>query len=184
VRNAAGTGTLSHVTQISAGGNHTCALLSGGTVVCWGADWAGQLGDGATITPPVPGVRTVSGVWIPVQVKDVVGTGTLSNVTQISARGDHTCALLNDHTIECWGNNYDGQLGNGTTTQSSTPVQVKDVGGTGTLSNVTQISAGGWHTCALLNDHTVECWGAGDSGQLGNGELGDRTTPVSVIGIP
>jgi len=173
VKDIAGTGTLANVTQIITGFTHTCALSSGGTVECWGYNLYGELGDGTT-----------NQSWIPVQVKDVAGTGTLSNVTQIEAGWYHTCALLTDHAVECWGDNHYGELGDGTTSQSSTPVQVKDVAGTGTLANVTQISAGDSYTCALLTDHTVECWGYNGSGQLGNGEMGYSKTPVSVIGIP
>ena len=170
---SAQTAVVATVPAISAGYSHTCALLSDHTVECWGYNGEGELGDGTTTDSATP-----------VQVKDVAGTGTLSNVTQISAGYSHTCALLTGGAVECWGYNYNGQLGNGTTTDSATPVQVKDVAGTGTLSNVTQISAGGSHTCALLSDNTVECWGYNGEGELGNGETADRTTPVSVIGIP
>jgi alpha-tubulin suppressor-like RCC1 family protein len=173
VKGVGGVGTLSNVSQVSAGYSHTCALSSAGTVECWGYNGDGELGNGTTTQSSTP-----------VQVKDVAGTGTLSNVTQISAGRFHTCALQSDNTVVCWGYNGQGQLGNGATADSSTPVQVKDVAGTGTLSNVTEIEAGGLHTCALLSDHTVECWGWNSGGQLGNGATADSSIPVSVIGIP
>jgi len=162
------------VRETSAGEDHTCALSSVGTVKCWGSNSGGQLGNGT---------HRVS--TTPAQVKGVGGTGTLSNVTQISAGNHYTCALLSNHTVECWGDNYDGDLGDGTVNYSSTPAHVKGVGGTGALSNVTQIGAGYEHTCALLADHTVECWGSNYGGELGNGKRGfSAKTPVSVIGIP
>jgi len=169
VKAVSGRGALSSVTQISAGGDDTCALLAGGTVNCWGYNTKGQLGDGATTNSSIP-----------VQVKDAAGTGLLTNVTQISVGRLHACALLRDQTVECWGANYYGQLGNGATTQRAIPVQVKDEAGTGRLSNVTQISAGGFHTCALLGDHTVECWGDNHLGQLGNGTTVGSSMPLQV----
>ena len=170
---SAQTAVVATVLAISAGGSHTCALSSTGTVKCWGYNGGGQLGNGTTANSSTP-----------VQVKDVAGTSTLSNVTQVSAGGSHSCALLSGGMVECWGYNDDGELGDGTTADSSTPVQVKGVGGTGTLSNVTQISAGSYHTCVLLTDNTVECWGYNYYGQLGNGEIGYRATPAGVIGLP
>jgi alpha-tubulin suppressor-like RCC1 family protein len=159
---------ISTATQISGGGYHSCALLSGGAVKCWGNNGYGELGNGSTIdssSTPVP-------------------VSAISTATQISGGGHHSCALLSDSTVECWGYNGYGQLGNDSTNNRSTPVQVKGVGGTGTLSNVTQISGGGYHSCALLVGSTVECWGDNEYGQLGDGSTSDRWTPVSVTGLP
>ncbi|MGA9761947.1 MAG: hypothetical protein WBQ14_05950 [Gaiellaceae bacterium] len=168
-----GTSTLSNVTQISAGYDHSCALLLSGAVDCWGFGGYGQLGNGAYVVSTTP-----------VQVKGVGGTGTLSNVTQISAGGDHSCALLSGGTANCWGDNEYGQVGDGSLNNRWTPVQVKGVGGTGTLSNVTQITAGGSHSCVLLSGGTVNCWGDNVYGQLGDGSTDDKWTPVSVTGLP
>ena len=106
-------------TSISAGGNHTCAIVAGGTVDCWGSNSSGELGDGSTTDriAPVP----VSG---------------LTGAVAVSAGFSHTCALLSGGTVTCWGRNSEGQLGDGSATSSSTPVAV--VG----LTGVSAISAG------------------------------------------
>ena len=155
-------------TSVSAGVGHTCALLSSGTVKCWGDNNYGQLGDGSTTNYSSTPV-SVSGI---------------STASQVSAGSYHSCVLLDDGTIKCWGVNDYGELGDGSTTDRSTPVQVKGVGGTCTLSNVTQISGGGYHSCVLLVGSTVECWGDNEYGQLGDGSTSDSWTPISVTGLP
>jgi alpha-tubulin suppressor-like RCC1 family protein len=148
------------VTAIAAGGQHTCALLSDGTVRCWGMNHLAQLGDGT---------KTASSIPVP-----VVGVTT---ATAIAAGQTHTCALLADRTIRCWGSNYYGQLGDGTTTNWLAPRQV--VG----ITTATAITAGRGHTCAVLVDRSLRCWGSNYSGQLGDGTTTTRTTPVTVAGI-
>jgi prepilin-type N-terminal cleavage/methylation domain-containing protein len=98
--------------------------------------------------------------------------------TQISAGGSHSCAVLTDGTAMCWGYNNYGQLGDGTTTDRFTPVDVS-----GLTSGVASISAGDYHSCALLNDGTVKCWGGNNYGQLGDGSTTNRSTPVDVSGL-
>jgi len=166
VKGTGGAGVLSKVTQVGTGVSHSCALLASGIVECWGWNGEGELGTGETSSSATP---------IPVQVRGVGGVGALSNVAQISAGSFHTCALLTNHTVECWGWNNQGQLG-----YNTAPVQVKGIGGVGTLSDVVQISAGGARTCALLTDGTVECWGSNGRGQLGDGTRIDSLTPVQV----
>jgi hypothetical protein len=151
---------LTGATAITTGAYHTCALLSNGTVRCWGRNGQGQLGDGTFMQSNTP--LTVSGI---------------TGVAAVSGGGAHTCAVLTNGTVRCWGDNEFGELGNGTTTTSATSVQV--VG----IANAVAVSAGWRHTCALLGDGTVYCWGQNQFGQLGNGSTGGSTTPVRVSGI-
>jgi len=125
---------LANAVALTAGYTHACALLGDGTIRCWGANPDGQLGD--PFTPP-------AGSSVPVTVFNI------SSATAIAAGAFHACAVLADRTVRCWGNNSNGQLGDGTLMSSSTPVPVQS------LSGVTDITAGGHHTCALLTDGTV-----------------------------
>ncbi|MGD0167484.1 MAG: hypothetical protein ABSC51_09400 [Gaiellaceae bacterium] len=162
-----GTGYLTGVAEVSADGNISCARLTSGGVRCWGHNQYGQLGN-----------NTTTDQHTPVNVVGVGGTGTLANVIDIDAGANQACALISGGTVDCWGYNGDGQLGNGTTTDSHVPVQVVGVGGTGYLSNVTQISGGRLHACALVSGGTVYCWGDNGNGELGDGTTTNRSTPV------
>ncbi|PKN44154.1 MAG: hypothetical protein CVU59_12395, partial [Deltaproteobacteria bacterium HGW-Deltaproteobacteria-17] len=126
------------VTQIAAGGSHSCALISDGTVRCWGFNSFGQLGDGTTTNRLTP-----------VQV-----TG-LSNIKEVAVGNDHSCAISNNNGIVyCWGANNMGQLGDGTTISRTSPTQI-----TG-LINASAIALGMQLSCALISTGTVRCWGA------------------------
>jgi alpha-tubulin suppressor-like RCC1 family protein len=164
---------ITTATAVSSGYFHTCAVLQDGTVRCWGDNTYGQLGDGTTIIPPaVRGGPSTAHSATPVTV-----SGISTAVTVAAADGFHTCAVLQDGTVRCWGDNSTGQLGNGSTTNSSTPVTVSGI------TTATAVTGGDYHTCALLQDGTVRCWGLNYSGQLGNGSVYDSSTPVTVSGI-
>lgn len=153
---------LNTATAITAGYYHTCALLAGGSVRCWGYNGNGQLGDGSFVNSSTP-----------------VALLGLPPVIGISAGAFHTCAVLADGSIRCWGFNGNGQLGNGTTTGSGIPTPVVPTG----TSPARAVGAGAFHTCAVMEDGSAQCWGYNGTGQLGNGTLTNSTTPVVVSGL-
>ncbi len=144
---------------ISSGTGQTCALTDGGEVLCWGANEHGQLGIEGTVYAPTP---------VPV-------TGLVGRVTAISAGTGHTCAVVEPGIPYCWGENADGELGDGTTAQRSEPALVR-----GLSVGVRGIGAGDGHTCALLVNGRGVCWGHGAYGELGNGRRSDSSIPVPV----
>jgi alpha-tubulin suppressor-like RCC1 family protein len=169
-RTAVQTLGLSGVTAISAGGAHSLALLSDGTVWAWGSSVYGELRDGTTGDPSCL-CRTT-----PVQVL------SLSGGVAISGGAGYSLALLSDGTVRAWGNNQYGQLGDGPTAARHIPVQVSG------LSGVIAISGGGEHSLALKSDGTVWAWGWNYYGQLGNpdicmGSFCYSTSPVPVSGL-
>ena len=97
-------------------------------------------------------------------VEDNSYTEIIYNSGQISAGGAQTCAILDNGSVSCWGNNNHGQLGDGTTTDRNTPAQISSLGAGRTA---VAISIGSYHTCAILDDGSVSCWGNNDHGQLG-----------------
>jgi hypothetical protein len=144
--------------KVEAGGHHTCAIKTNGSLWCWGYNYYGQLGIGTWLDKKVP--TQVSG----------------TNWVTVSAGWAYTCGVKTDGTLWCWGDNEDGQLGIGTWVDKSTPTQV----GTGT--NWVSVSAGVAHTCGVKIDGTLWCWGDNWYGQLGIGtwvEL-DKNTPTRV----
>jgi alpha-tubulin suppressor-like RCC1 family protein len=169
VKNPAGTGSLTGVTQISVRGIHSCARISDGTARCWGFNANGQLGDGTTATR-----------MLPVVVKNSPGNGSLTGVAQIAAGRLSSCARLSDGTARCWGFNGNGQLGDGTMTQRLLAVAVKNSAGTAMLTGITLIAPGGVHTCASIIGGTAACWGYNANGQLGIGTTAQHLLPVTV----
>ena len=176
--------SLTGIIAIAAGTSYSLALKSDGTVFAWGLNssnggGAGQLGDGTTTTRLTP-----------VQVHGVDNVGFLTGVTAISAGGGfstigqaHSLALKSDGTVFAWGWNRNGSLGDGTTTDRLTPVQVHGVDNVGFLSGVTTLSAGGINSVAAKSDGTVFSWGLNIDGQLGDGTKATRITPVQVHGV-
>ncbi|NJK42852.1 MAG: hypothetical protein HC933_00105, partial [Pleurocapsa sp. SU_196_0] len=170
--------TRDPVLQLASGEFHTCALLFSGNVRCWGRNDFGQLGTCS---------RNDIGDDEPASKAPFVNIG--GQVTQLSAGASHTCALLVTGTVRCWGANGNGQLGYGNSLQNSAVGDNEDVFQLGDVSITTsgvkaiQVSAGRTHTCALLEDAAVKCWGLGFSGQLGYGntdDIGDDESPSSV----
>jgi LPXTG-motif cell wall-anchored protein len=159
---AAGSANASQQASISAGGGHTCVVITTGAVKCWGDNWNGQLGDNTTIDKPIP--------------TDV--TGLTNEVTAITTGQAHTCALLTTGAVKCWGDNHFKQLGDNTTTNKPIPTDV-----TGLTTGVTAIAAGWAHTCALLTTGAVKCWGENDYGQLGDNTTIDKLIPTDVTGL-
>jgi alpha-tubulin suppressor-like RCC1 family protein len=155
------------VTQVAAGAQHTCALRHGGTVWCWGFDANGELGNGDPALDPS---------LVPVQVAGISGA------TALAAGSYHNCAILADGTVACWGSDGMGQLGDGAPGDyTTTPTAVSGI----TAANpAVALTAGEFHTCAVLADHTVRCWGHNGSGQLGDGTTTDRSLPTAVAGLP
>jgi len=153
---------ITTATQVSAGDQHTCATLSSGSVMCWGYNPSGQLG-----IPNDPPWTRPTPVLVP----------GITTATQVATGRNHTCALLADQTVRCWGEGTSGQLGNGATTSSATPVEVSG------LTTATHIVAAELHTCALLSSGSVVCWGYNGDGQLGDGTTTERSSPVSVVGL-
>lgn len=192
--------------KVAAGAEFNCALTASGGAKCWGKNASGQLGDGTTITRNTPvdvtgltsGVTAVAasgshacaltvgggvkcwgssigsyGGLIPEDV-----TGLTSNVIAIAVGGSHACALMSTNGVKCWGSNSSGQVGDGTTSYRSNPVDVS-----GLSSGVVDIAAGGNHSCAILSSGALRCWGENTYGQLGDASNTNRLSPVDVMGL-
>ncbi len=163
------TGVLSGktITAMATGSNHSLVLCSDSTLATWGYNGYGQLGNGVTTDSLVPVTVSTSGTLLG------------KTVVAIAAGQFHNLALCSDGTLAAWGYNFYGQLGNGLTAQSSTPVAVSK---TGVLSGKTiiAIAAGTYHSFALCSDGTLAVWGYNGNGELGNGGTGFSPLPVAV----
>ena len=165
---------------LSLGSNFTCALTNEGHVMCWGSNISGRLGDGLTASRSTPGYVCATGATPPCAPSQ---DNILSGVTGIASGNGHTCAVTSNGSVKCWGSNFLGFLGDGTTIIRSTPVDV-----VGLSSGVVAVAAGtGFagtsHTCALTEGGGVKCWGGNFSGQLGNATVDDSAVPVDVVGL-
>ena len=148
-------------TSLALGERHGCAIVEEGRVKCWGRNFYGQLGDDTTDD------RLVAG--------DVSG---LSGASAIAAGKYHTCAIVDGGALKCWGMNYHGELGNGQS--GGTGLRPVDVLG---ISGASAIAAGDYHTCVILADRGMKCWGINDAGQLGTGGTARSPLPVAVTSI-
>ncbi len=158
------TASALQASALSAGGNHSCALVSGGAINCWGDNTNGQLGNGTFVTSNVP-VR-------------VIGIdGVNLQATALSAGDQHSCAIITGGAVRCWGLNVGGQLGNATNTNSNVPVAVSGLDGVGAVA--TALSAGAGHTCAVLNNGAIMCWGSNETAQLGDNSTSNSNVPVA-----
>jgi len=162
-------------TTVSAGAFHTCALKRSGALECWGRNAEGELADGTTSSPNDGFIKTLAG---------------FSDFADVTAGGFHTCALAGDGSVWCWGDNTHSQVGNRTSgqpTSFSSPQQVSLINSTSPtlmLPSAISVVAGGYHTCALLMDQSVACWGFNQSGQVDAVHAGsDWFQPNVVSGV-
>ena len=165
--------------EIVAGAEHTCARLSNGSVKCWGANYSGQLGLGNEVDRG--DAANEMGANLP-----TVDLGTGRTALQLAAGSEHTCALLDNNTVKCWGFNSQGQLGLGNlSTHGRLPGTMGDnlpAVDLGTGLTALQVTAGGFHTCALLSNNTVKCWGHNGQGRLGLGNTDHRGDNANEMG--
>ena len=199
-------GLLDDIVAVSAGENHNCALTAHGVVRCWGEDDAGQIVNNGVDSPSAtvdiqgigePAARIVAGgdhscavtasqrvvCWGSDQYGEGGGAGPITvdglsgNIQALAAGRRHNCALSDTGGVRCWGDNAFGQLGNGGATapwRTAVPVD-------GLVSGAMAISAGDFHTCALLTTGRIRCWGFAGGGQLGDGQLpGGAALPRAV----
>ena len=156
---------MDDVAQVSAGAFHTLAIKNNGSLWAWGYNYYGQLGDGTTEDKSTP--------------KKI-----MDDVAQISAGGGHTMAIKSDGSLWAWGYNWNGQLGDGTITtddewntiENNDKLKPKKI-----MADVTQVSAGWYHTLAVKNDGSLWAWGANGGGQLGDGTTEDKSTPTKIM---
>lgn len=153
------------ITDFMTGWYHNCVLTTSGAVKCWGRNNGGQLG--IPIDPSVPGYN------VAIQINGFSGP-----VRSLNAGNMHSCALMQDSTVECWGSNSYGQLGDGTFVASSVPVRVKG------LTDAVEVIAGEFQSCALKSDGALWCWGNNSNGQLGyppSGSVGVKRASAAVV---
>ena len=148
-------------TSVTGGAYHSCGLATTGAAYCWGANWNSQLGDSTTTNRTAPVAVTMPG-------------GV--TFTSLAPGVNHSCALATTGAAYCWGYNVDGRLGDGTTTDRTMPVAVTMPGGV----TFESVASGEWHSCALAPTGAAYCWGRSVQGQLGDGPLTDRRTPSAV----
>ncbi len=156
---------LDGVVELVSGFFSTCVARGDGSMSCWGSNFFGELGDGTTTDSYTP--------------VDVVGLSGVHDGPSIATGKHHSCGVRSDGTVKCWGDNAEGQIGDGTLVDRTSATLV------GGLTGAIAVEAGGYHSCAVLDDGTARCWGRNASGELGDdGASGIRSTaPVVVQGL-
>jgi hypothetical protein len=147
-------------------------LQASGQVWCWGANEHGELGNGTTANSSVPVL--VAGID---SARAITTGGTWNAGGMGAARSAFACAVLRDGSVQCWGDNFGGQLGTGAVSSSTQPLTISGIDG------AVAVAGGNWHACALLKDGSVQCWGNNRWGQLGNGSMTGSSSPVTVLAI-
>jgi alpha-tubulin suppressor-like RCC1 family protein len=153
-------------TSISAGSQHTCAVVISEEVLCWGKNSMGQLGTGNTANRSSP-----------------FAVDATYEVKSVSAGSEHTCVTHIDGSATCWGSNMGGQLGDGSDSDSNDPVSVEGIDGESISSSAIALSAGQFSTCQITEDGFIGCWGDNGYGQLGRGDYDAELTPSWVSGL-
>jgi alpha-tubulin suppressor-like RCC1 family protein len=161
VHNPSGSGPLTGIVDIDCGSSHACALTSGTEMLCWGANFYGNIGDDTATHPRVR----------PVFVVDSTGMSShLSGIREIDLGWHQSCARV-PGAQKCWGWNNFGQVGDGTNVDKYAPVWVLDGGGS-PLPNPVQLGNGGRHSCSTVSGQVAFCWGRNEDGELGDGTSG------------
>ena len=155
-----------------AGNSHSCAVMANGSVKCWGLNNWGQLGN-----------NSITNSLTPVPVSNIDGSTPAMTAVSVSSGDGQTCALMSDGTVQCWGANNSGQLGTNSASSSLVPARVSGINGLTPATTATSVSTGDYHSCALMANGTVQCWGWNAMGQLGNSTNLDSSVPVLVSGI-
>lgn len=157
------------VESISGHATHACAVISGSQgLYCWGKNNRGQIGNGSTTDSYAPSPASVSGI---------LGGG--KTIRQVKANYEHTCVLISSGDVYCWGAGDKGQLGNGSTSDSTSPVKVNMLSITAD-NTISDIASGSNYSCALTTRGYVYCWGENSHYQLGNGSSSNALTPTSL----
>ena len=146
---------------VDVGNNHTCAILDGDSLRCWGFNGSGRLGDGTDTSRNTP---------------TTIDLGTGRTAKAISLGSNFTCAILDDDSLKCWGSNTDGRLGIGGGSAQYSPTAVA----LGTGRTASAVSLGTSHACAILDDGSLKCWGNNGSGQVGDGTSTGRNAPTAI----
>lgn len=170
---------ISNATALAVGagngfGDHACAVLATGVIDCWGSNNSGQLGVGSTTGPDnceiEGGQLSEPCSTSPIQVHGI------TNAVDVAADLDASCAVLATGAVECWGSGYLGQLGTGVNSVAASPVPMPVAG----IDNAVQISMGEQVACVVLRTGSVDCWGPGGSGQLGDGWYGQDECGIGI----